>query len=293
MSLYQDLRSLQNIPHAYENWTEYRRAVTSYLIANTDCDSSLAIFGAGKCNDLDLALLVSHFSSLTLIDINSRSMAEALEQYRLTDYPNIRLCEYDLVGIPDSSYEEFADTLTEQIQLFGTSVDPQYLQDIALSYLHSVYEAAARHNVSFGKGHFDYSVALGLHSQLNNMAAWIWTAVTAPLRQSAGAMLPNGASASTSPEWAGTSVAQYIASNNQSIIERVNDTILECTRKAVLFGNERTGTASDGPIAGAVECILDIRKRFPDCTTAIVNWDFDPASGKSYEMLLQTAGLTA
>lgn len=268
MSLYQDLRSLQTIPHAYENWAEYRRAVTSYLIANTDSDSSLAIFGAGSCNDLDLALLVSHFSAITLIDMDSCSMTEALNQYRLTGYPGIRLCVCDLVGIPNSAYEEFADTLTEQIQLFGTSADPDFLRSIALSYLNQTYESAAHYRVSFGKEHFDYSVALGLHSQLNNMGAWIWSAVSSD-----------------------TSVPQYIASNNEAIITRVNDIILESTKKAVLFGNERTSTASNSPIAGAIECILDIKKRFPSCKTALVNWPFDLASGQSYEMLLQTADL--
>lgn len=283
MSLYQDLRHLQTIPHAYENWAEYRRAVTSYLIANTSSDSSLAIFGAGGCNDLDLSLLISHFSSITLIDRNVHAMEAALTQYALTDYPNIRLCGCDLIGISDASYEKFADTLIEQLQLFGSSVDPEYLQSIALSYLHQVYEHTACHKISFGRQYFDYSVSLGLHSQLNNMAAWIWNAVTAPLHS---ITLP------IAQGWNDTLVTQYIAANNKALTARVNDTILESTKKAVLFGNERTGTAINGPVAGAVECILDIKKRFPDCKTALVNWDFDPSGGRSYEMLLQTVDLT-
>lgn len=270
MSLYQQLRQLQHISNAYENWSEYRHAVTSYLIASTDADSSLAIFGAGNCNDLDLSLLISHFSDITLIDRDSSAMKQALIRYQLSDYPKITLADCDLVGICDSDYEDFADTLLEQIKLFGTDIDSEFLTDIALSYLHQLYERTADHRVSFGRDHFDYSVTLGLHSQLNNMPAWIFQAVTSAL------------------SFTGSAVTDYIASRNAPIVKKVNDSILDCTKKAALFGNERRSTASDTPIAGAIECILDLKQRYPDCKTAVTEWPFDLSSNRSYEMLLQT-----
>ena len=45
MSLYEDLLQKQFLPHAYEDWAEYRNAISNYLIASTAADSTLAIFG--------------------------------------------------------------------------------------------------------------------------------------------------------------------------------------------------------------------------------------------------------
>ena len=91
MSLYEDLLQKQFLPHAYEDWAEYRNAISNYLIASTAADSTLAIFGAGCCNDWDLSLLAGHFSSITLIDNNLPAMKQALKRYQLETYPTIHL----------------------------------------------------------------------------------------------------------------------------------------------------------------------------------------------------------
>lgn len=91
MSLYEDLLQKQFLPHAYEDWAEYRNAISNYLIASTAADSTLAIFGAGCCNDWDLSLLAGHFSSITLIDNNLPAMKQALKRYQLETYPTITL----------------------------------------------------------------------------------------------------------------------------------------------------------------------------------------------------------
>lgn len=114
MSLYEDLLQKQFLPHAYEDWAEYRNAISSYLIASTAADSTLAIFGAGCCNDWDLSLLAGHFSSITLIDNNLPAMKQALKRYQLESYPTIHLDECNLTGLYGSDYENFCDTLFEQ-----------------------------------------------------------------------------------------------------------------------------------------------------------------------------------
>ena len=106
MSLYEDLLQKQFLPHAYEDWAEYRNAISNYLIASTAADSTLAIFGAGCCNDWDLSLLAGHFSSITLIDNNLPSMKQALKRYQLESYPTIHLDECNLTGLYGSDYEK-------------------------------------------------------------------------------------------------------------------------------------------------------------------------------------------
>ena len=41
MSLYEDLLQKQFLPHAYEDWTDYRNAISNYLIASTAADLSI------------------------------------------------------------------------------------------------------------------------------------------------------------------------------------------------------------------------------------------------------------
>ena len=51
MSLYEDLLQKQFLPHAYEDWAEYRNAISNYLIASTAADSTLAVT-TGTCHSL-------------------------------------------------------------------------------------------------------------------------------------------------------------------------------------------------------------------------------------------------
>jgi len=101
------------------------------------------------------------------------------------------------------------------------------------------------------------------------MAAWIWDTIAEACH------------------WQDERVTEYIASQTDEIVKRVNDTILLSTGKDAFFGNERTSSLNDSPVIGAMECILDIKKRYPGCQAALVPWNFNPELGVTYEMLLQ------
>ena len=109
MSVYDELLKTQTIPHAYENWAEYRRELTEYLTGVTDAGSTLAVFGAGSCNDLDLCMLREHFSQITLIDCQKESMFAALDTYQLREDASLVLKEADFLGITPAEYREYAD----------------------------------------------------------------------------------------------------------------------------------------------------------------------------------------
>ena len=104
-------------------------------------------------------------------------MKQALKRYQLETYPTIHLDECNLTGLYGSDYENFCDTLFEQKKLFGASIDTELPVSTALAFLHQTYEKAKKHVIRYGSHAFDYSVAFGLHSQLNNMAAWIWDTI--------------------------------------------------------------------------------------------------------------------
>lgn len=277
-SIYTRLKKLQRIPDAYEKWSDYRCAMTDYILKNTGRDSSLAVFGAGCCNDIDLTELVSHFRSITLYDIDEAAMRQALTRCQLHEYPAIHIHALNLTGITASDYERFSDLLTGQLQLFGASIDPELLAAGALSYLHTVYSRIQNHRVQLGEGRFDYTISFGLHSQLNNMFAWIWNAVTQPLS------CPDASDGDIS-------VLSYLSKQTMPVISRVNDTIFGCTRDTAFFANELENLSSRTQVSGAMECIRDVKERCPDCTAAVADWNFSETV--TYRMLLQKASLSS
>lgn len=274
MTIYEQLQALQQIETAYEDWTDYRRVMTDYVLTHTGADSTLAIFGAGACNDIDLALLSGHFQKIVLIDSNAAAMDRARARYGLTDYPRLQCSVCNLTGITPRRYEEFTDLLLDQIKIFGTDIDMDLLADCAISYLHDVYDHLPAQPVVFAADSFDYSISFGLHSQLNNMFAWIFDAVSASL---------------TGQDH---KVHSYIASQTGTIVKKANNTIFHCTKKAAFLANERMNTASDPPVSGAYECIMDVKDRYPHCQAALVDWPFDPKRNLTYQMLLQTVAMS-
>ncbi|MBO5336503.1 MAG: hypothetical protein J6A94_05150 [Lachnospiraceae bacterium] len=67
------------IKNAFEDWEKYRDEITDFIISNSNPGKTAAIFGAGKCNDLDLCKLSGHFEKIFLIDIDEKSMKDALK----------------------------------------------------------------------------------------------------------------------------------------------------------------------------------------------------------------------
>ena len=270
-SIYDKLLEFQKLPDAFTDWQEYRSALADYLLAKTPSGSSLAIFGAGRCNDMDLSRFIRHFSSITLIDADYSAMQEALRRYRLADHPQIQIELADFTGISPSDYRSFGDELSSLLNVYGAGTDIHVLADYALFKLDKFYAAAASHTPVFGVNAFDYSVCFGVHSQINNMAAWIWSAFASNLGTNDPA------------------VEQRIIRANDELIPRLNTAILAATKNLAFFGNELSGTAALGTIQGACQCITDLKSRNCLLGQALIPWPFDPAHRLTYQMLIQEA----
>ncbi len=61
---------------SWESYSQHRQQVTDLIIQAGQTDARrLCILGAGNCNDVDLATLCDHFSAISLIDIDEKSVA--------------------------------------------------------------------------------------------------------------------------------------------------------------------------------------------------------------------------
>ena len=274
MSLYDELTQFQILPNALEEWADYRNAVTEYLMAHTTEKSSIAIFGAGRCRDIDLRQMADHFSSITLFDENRTAMQEALHTYGLSSHPALHLSQSDFTGITPADYRALSEELTAICNINGASTDIHILADYTIYKLNQLYEKSDSHILDFGHNNFDYSMAFGVHSQVNNMAAWIFSAFATNLNQSDPA------------------VEERIIRANHFLIPRLNDAILRATRFSAFFGCEIENTSVSGSIQGACQCIEDIHRRGIVTEQAITCWPFDINQNKIYQMLIQQADCT-
>lgn len=99
----------------WKRYQDHREMVTNMLresmsFFNDRTDISLAIWGAGKCNDVDLNLLSDKFSSITLVDIVDNDLNHAVQQQGCADNDKIRLLgRCDLSGV-DRLLNQYAAT---------------------------------------------------------------------------------------------------------------------------------------------------------------------------------------
>lgn len=269
MSVYDELIKLQTIPNAFKHWQTYRADVTNYIISHAKGDSTLAIFGAGACNDFDLSLLSNHFSDITLFDENETAMQTALHTYNLIDSSSIHKHVTDFVGISADDYCDFSNALQSYIRTHGLSSDLNVLTKIAADYLTHFYQNVNLTSLDFGTNCFDYSITFGVHSQLNNTLAQLWHIFTESICQT------------------DTTIIQKISDENNLIIPKFNTAILRATRLASFFGTEIENTYFPGAIQGAYQSISDLREHHIIKEEAITYWPFCERTSKVYKMLLQ------
>lgn len=186
---YYDLVQSENSDSMYERWTEYRSRLTDYIIegienlyisrrladtgerrmfknfdieaivAENDCRPTLAIWGAGGCNDIDIVRLVKYFR-LVLIDHNGDSIRNARNRFGLRE-ADCLCVNLNFWDISDEDYLMFEALLRD-----GADIEEMLDFLAELSKQTSVCDYGLL-------PHFDYSVVVGLVSQLNSRFAAI------------------------------------------------------------------------------------------------------------------------
>lgn len=271
MSIYDELLKTQTIPHAYENWAEYRRELTDYVLSVTEPGSTLAVFGAGSCNDLDLAALRGHFSGITLIDREKENMFAALDTYHLKKDEVITLKEADFLGITPAEYREYADDILRMIQVDGRNTDMNEVAEYAILRMKDLYQKAVERPLDFGKKVYDYVLAAGVHSQINNMFAWLWQVYLEAVGKQE------------------TTVFEFVKQKNEEVIPRFQDAFYACAKKGAVLACEKKRIGRDGGIQGACQALQDAVRRQEKGQCLIeesisLRWPFDPAQDIIYQM---------
>lgn len=293
MSLYDEIKSHFTLPNAYTDWEHYRNTLTDYLIAQTDQVSlplsfypgmkqteilpTLAILGAGACNDLDLQRLSTHFSKITLLDYDTDSLQQALNTYHLEHTGTVECLPVSLNGITESDYRDFCEELQFFLREEKSHMTAVAFETFALSLVDACYKKSRQAAIPLAPASYDYIWCFGVHSQFQSMFSYIYHVFEVNLNNTI--FKTDGVPSEA--------FSRRLKEENNYFIPLFHDTLLASARKAIFLGLEHNRPEKDGAIEGACQAISDIRSRSLKLTESVILWPFCPADGLSYEMLIQ------
>ncbi len=200
------------LPNAYKEWRGYRQKLTDFIeencVAEGGCKPVLAIWGAGRSNDIDLARLAERFK-LVLIDRDAEGLAQACKAYGLGETDAICV-DLPFWNVELETYEMFEALLAEGEE---AEIVIEHLKQVAFDNSHRVLPEIGRR--------FDYSVCVGLHSQLNARFAGLLYMYRENYDEEELQMIENA-----------------IRALNEAAVTRTNDVIYMLTEKLMVFGLE-------------------------------------------------------
>lgn len=200
------------LPNAYKEWRGYRQKLTDFIEENCVAEGGrkpvLAIWGAGRSNDIDLARLAERFK-LVLIDRDAEGLAQACKTYGLEKTDAICV-DLPFWNVELETYEMFEALLAEGEE---AEIVVEHLKQVAFDNSHRVLPDIRRR--------FDYSVCVGLHSQLNARFAGLLYMYRENYDEEELQMIENA-----------------IRALNEAAVTRTNDVIYMLTEKLMVFGLE-------------------------------------------------------
>lgn len=200
------------LPNAYKEWRGYRQELTDFIEENCVAEGGrkpvLAIWGAGRSNDIDLARLTERFK-LVLIDRDAEGLAQACKAYGLEETDAICV-DLPFWNVELETYEMFEALLAEGEE---AEIVIEHLKQVAFDNSHRVLPDIGRR--------FDYSVCIGLHSQLNARFAGLLYMYRENYDEEELQMIENA-----------------IRALNEAAVTRTNDVIYMLTEKLMVFGLE-------------------------------------------------------
>lgn len=200
------------LPNAYKEWRGYRQKLTDFIeencVAEGGCKPVLAIWGAGRSNDIDLARLAERFK-LVLIDRDAEGLAQACKAYGLEETDAICV-DLPFWNVELETYEMFEALLAEGEE---AEIVIEHLKQVAFDNSHRVLPDIRRR--------FDYSICVGLHSQLNARFAGLLYMYRENYDEEELQMIENA-----------------IRALNEAAVTRTNDVIYMLTEKLMVFGLE-------------------------------------------------------
>ena len=309
MSLFQEIKKGFSIPDAYENWSAYRETLTNYLIKETDkieidlSDLSgelnkgylqteslptLAIVGAGGLNDIDVRMLLPHFSKISLLDMDMETVKNALYREGIEHDERIEVVSFTLNGLEESNYESFTRKLEDYVREARDDISSESFGRYAMEIVDEQITSAFFNLESRLPDNYDYVWCMGVHSQLYCMYAYIFKAFLVNLKGTVFETI----------DWAEELFTRFLFQKASLMIPMVNDRLLHSCKEQLYVGcewdllleSQTEYICGDYPlnaVEGAYQTICDFRDRSELQSESMIMWPFDAENNRNYLMLIQ------
>lgn len=311
MNVIDEIKKEFEIPGAFENWAAYREQVTDLILAgasqpdlipeaslqasiqdvdrsrramptsDTKATGSIALFGIGPANDIDLRRLSEHFGRITLIDLDRESMERGLARYGLQHCPKVELWDISLSGVTMEDVAAFFETLYGQVVQSGRTLTEAAFIEMSLAALEkiqrNVYASREALRAQLPAEHYDMVVSVGLHSQFWSILSYSWLTLAGNVEAQI-----LGHAMNHDPFF------ETLRAIDDAFIPMLNEVLLSMGDRAIIAVEEDEAH----PVEGAFQSMQDIRQRYSEVQEKRLHWPFRPEEGKSYEMLFQIIGQT-
>ena len=239
----------------YNDWAEYRAALTDFITGSTPAGGSLLILGAGKCSDLDLRKLAAHFGPITLSDYRPELADEAWHCYGLSPSERLAFAGSDYVGIPEEAYVEYTRLLLDVMQRLKDGAG-ESLEEAAgpqlrtlLEGLEQIYRDNGTYEVHLGEKAYDHAVVCGVHSQLNNSFRGLFQYARKDAEDRWGSI--------PFAEELNAAIFAVSREHTEHLVRRFNEAVFAAVRQGVIYGYERsilyTPEGEHSPVIGTVD----------------------------------------
>ena len=311
MNVIDEIKKEFEIPGAYESWAAYREQVTDLILAgasqpdliqeaslqtsiedverswramptsDTKATGSIALFGIGPANDIDLRRLSERFGRITLIDLDRESMERGLARYGLQHCPKVELWDISLSGVTMEDVAAFFETLYGQMVQSGRTLTEAAFIEMSLAALErirrKVVSSQEALRAKLPAEHYDMVVSVGLHSQFWSILSYSWLTLVGNVEAQI-----LGHAMNHDPFF------ETLRAIDDAFIPMLNEVLLSMGDRAIIAVEEDEAN----PVEGAFQSMQDIRQRYPEVQEKRLHWPFRPEDGKSYEMLFQIIGQT-
>lgn len=306
MNIIDEIKKEFQIPGAFESWAVYREQVTDLILASvsqrdlmqeaslqtsiedvecsrrpmptsdTKATGSIALFGIGPANDIDLRRLSERFERIMLIDLDREGMESGLVRYGLQHCPKVELWHTSLSGVTMEDVAAFFETLYNQVVRSGRALTEAAFMKMSLAALEQIRQKVVSSwealRAKLPAEHYDVVVSVGLHSQFWSILSYSWLTLAGNVEEQI-----LGHAMNHDPFF------EMLRSIDDVFIPMLNEVMLSMGDRAIIAVEEDEAH----PVEGAFQSMQDIRQRYPDVQEKRLHWPFQPEEGKSYEMLFQ------
>ncbi len=276
-TVFEQLQEKFIMKNAREDWKDYRRALTETV--NEYPGRSIAIVGAGRCNDIELSAL--DFEHITLIDVDAEAMKKAAAELSRSGGVNrvkeVSVVEASLTGITNEDTERFCEQVLTFLRKQGRELTPESFEGCLENELDTLEKKLGMAEKALEQllpeKSFDVVLCSGVCSQLFSLCSFF---IRSAAQSVAYQLFPE---AVASGERAGGRLARM----NGRVIPVIDRALVKAAKKAAVFGNEDpTGSR----VEGAYQSISFLRENYMPEERELM-WNFNSAEGVRYRMRLQ------